>query len=103
MDQGPDPGGTRRLGDSTRAEVVDRVKALAAALSEDADEIDHRIGALRRRKKRVGKAHIGLDRRDLADAPQRLQEACKLRPAHGDPHPRPGLGQRPDHMAADEA
>ena len=47
--------------------------------------------------------HIGLDRDDLADAAERLEEAGKLRPAYGDAHARAGLGQRPHHMAANEA
>ena len=95
--------GARRLGNVARTLILHGLEGLLSARAKNADEIDHGIGALGRRKQRVRKAHIGLHRGDLADAAKRLKKACKLRPAHGNPHPGPGLGQRADHMAANEA
>ncbi len=52
---------------------------------------------------RVRVTDIRLHRRDLADAAKRLQMAGEVRAAHRDAHARAGLGERPDHMAADKA
>ena len=103
MDEGLRPGRARRFSHMPGAFVLHGFEGLLAAWAKNADEIDHRIGAVRRGKQRLRIAHIGLDRDDLADAAERLEEAGKLGPAHGDAHPRAGLGERPHHMAADEA
>ena len=50
-----------------------------------------------------GKAHIGLHGVDLADAAERLEMAGQFRPPDRHPHARPGLGDGPHHVAADEA
>ena len=103
MDERLRPGRARRLGNMPGAFVLHGLEGLLAARAKNADEIDHRIGAVRRSKQQLRVTHIGLDRDDLADAAERLEEACKLGPAHGDAHARAGLGQRAHHMAANEA
>ena len=103
MDERLHPGRARGLGHMPGAFVLHGVEGLPAARAKNADEIDHRIGAVRRSEQQVRVTHIGLDRDDLADAAERLEEACKLRPAHGDAHACAGLGQRPHHMAANKA
>ena len=40
---------------------------------------------------------------DLADPAERLQMAGEIRPAHRDADPVTALGQRPHHVAAEEA
>jgi len=55
------------------AERLHGVEALAAALEQDADEIDHRIGVAHRGIDRARIAQVGLDGMDLADPAHRLQ------------------------------
>ena len=94
---------SRRFRHVPGAFVLHRLEGLAPAGQEQAHQVDHGIGALRRREERGRVAHIGLHGVDLAHAAERLQMAGKLRPPHGHPHARAGLGDGPHHMAADEA
>ena len=73
------PGGAGRLGDGAGAEDMDGVEALAAALGEDADEIDHRVGALDGAVDRPAIAEIGLHRLDPADHAERLEDGRRDR------------------------
>ena len=59
-------GGQRHL---LGADGVDGVEALAAALEQDADQVDQHMGVARRRLDRGGVADIGLHGMDLADLP----------------------------------
>ena len=93
----------RGLGDGAGAAGLDAREVLAAALLQDADEVDHRIGALDRGRDRIGIAQIGLHGMDLADHAERLQEAGEIGPAHRDAHAIAALHQRAHDMAADEA
>ena len=79
------------------------VEPLAAALEQDADEIDHRIGIAHRGVNRARMAQVGLHRMDLADPAGRLQVDGEVRPSYRDPDAVAALGQRTHHMAAQEA
>ena len=93
-------GGERhRLG----AFGLHRVEALAAALEQNADQVDDDIGVAHRRRDRLRVAQIGLHRVDLPDPAHRPQKAGKLRPAHRDADAVAPPRQRPHHMAAEEA
>ncbi len=78
-------------------------EALAAVLLHDADEVDDRIGAHHCSRDRSGIAQIRLHRVNLADRPERLQEARKVRPPHGDTHPVAALDERAHDVAPEEA
>ena len=80
-----------------------RIETLAAALEQDADQIDQHIGVARRGLDRSGIAHIGLHGVDLADAAERLQVAGEFGPAHRDADAVVALGQRAHHVAAEKA
>ena len=67
-----------------RALGLDGIEALAAALEQDADQIDDDVGVAHRRRDRLRIAQIGLHRMDLADPAHRPQMAAQLRPAHRD-------------------
>ena len=79
-----------------------RVEALAPALEQDADQVDHHVGAARRRLDRARVAQVRLHRVDLADPAERLQVAGELRPPHRDADAVAALAQRADHMPAEE-
>jgi hypothetical protein len=103
MDQGLHPRGGCRRGDGPRPIGLHRLEFLAAALEEDADQVDRRIGA----GERGGDGLMVLDRhaerRDLPDVAERLQETRPRRMPHRDAD-RPAVpGQALDHVAADEA
>ena len=85
--------GVRRQRHLFGAISVHRVETLAAALEQDADQIDQHLRIAGRRFHRRSVAQIGLHRMDLADAAERLQEAGKLRPAHRHPDAIVALGQ----------
>ena len=85
------------------AEALHGVEALAAALEQDAGEVDHHVGVARRGLDRPRIAHVGLHRMDLADPAERLQMAGEVGPAHRDADAVVPFGQRADQMAAEEA
>ena len=92
-----------RLRDRLGAGALHRVEALAAALGQDADQIDDDVGVARRGLDRAGMAQVGLHGVDLPDPAERLQMAGELRPAHRDADAVMALGERADHVAAEEA
>src|SRR5690606_31394376 len=81
---------------------MEAAEAAAAALVQQADEIDHRIGPRERAGDLVAVADIAGDGDDLADAAQGLQEAGAFGIAHGDDDAPAVLGQRAHEIAADE-
>ena len=85
-----------------RRRGLHRIETLAAALEQDADQVDDDIGVAHRRLDRMRIAHIGLHRVDLADPADRLQMAGQFRPAHRDADAIVPVGQRPHHVAAEE-
>jgi len=97
------PGLGGRLGDRAGTFLVHRGEALMGGLVENGNQVDDGPGALYRGLDGVAVSHIGLHGIDLADIPKRLQMAGKIRAAHRDPHPVAAPGERPHHMAADEA
>ena len=99
----PRPVGSRRQRDRLGAKRLHGIEALASALEQDADQVDHHVGVARGRLDRSRIAQIGLHRVDLADAAERLQKAGKLGPAHRDPDTVAALGERAHHVAAEEA
>ena len=82
---------------------MDRVETLAAALGEDGDEVDDRVGAVDGAVDRPAVAEIGLDRLDPADHAERLEMAGEIGPADGGAHAPAALQERADDMAAEEA
>ena len=83
--------------------ALDGVETLLAALEQDADEIDRCAGVAHGGIDRGRIAHVRLHGVDLPDAPERLQMPGEIGPTHRHANPIPSLGQRPDHMAAEEA
>ncbi len=94
----------RRRGerDLLGAEALHGVEALAAALEQDAGEVDHHVGVARRGLDRARIAHVGLHGVDLADAAERLQMAGEIGPAHRDADAVVAFRQRAHQMAAEE-
>ena len=78
------------------------VESLAAALEQDANEIDDDVGIANRSLDRGAVAHIGLYGVDLADPAKRLQMAGEVGPPHRDADAVVAPGQRPDQMASQE-
>ena len=95
--------GRRRQRHRFGAARLDRIETLASALEQDADQVDHHVGAARRRIDRTGVAQIGLHRVDLADPAERLQVAGEVRPPYRDADPVAALAERADHVPAEEA
>src|SRR5262249_15807290 len=79
-----------------------RVEFLSPALEQDADKIDHHVGVARGRFDRGRMAHIGLHGMDLPDPAERLQEAGKLRAAHGDTNAGEEVGEWGEEVGAEE-
>jgi hypothetical protein len=102
MHENSDALGGRRAGDFARAEHMHRLEILPALLALDARQIDRSVGADQRRGDRGGIAQVGLDRMDLADIAERLQEAGKIRPANGDADAPAAPRQRAHDIAPDE-
>ena len=94
--------GCRRRGDKRRALRLDGVEGLLAALMQDADEIDHVVGALGRMLDGFRVTQVCLDGVDLPDRAKRVEMAGKLRPPHRDEHPVATLGKRAHHIAAEK-
>ncbi len=82
---------------------VHEIKALAAALEQNADQVDDHVGIARRRLDRSGVAQIGLHSVDLPNPAERLQVSGELGAAHRGADAVVALGQRAHHMAAEEA
>ncbi len=78
-------------------------KALAPRSFMNADEVDDRIGAAHGGRDRSRIAQIGLDRVDLTDHAQRLQEPGEIGPANRDAHAVAALDQRANDVAADKS
>ena len=102
MDQGrADCGGG--TGDLARPFSLKREESLPAGLLEDADEVHHRVGSLHRPGDGIRVAQVRLHGDDLPDLAERLQEQGEVRPPDRDPDTVAALGQRPHHMASEEA
>ena len=81
---------------------LDGLESLRAALVQDADQVDHRVGAGDGARDRGAVADVGGDRRHLPDHAGGLQEQGLVRAAHRDPHQPPGARQIGHHIASDE-
>ena len=97
MDQRPDPG---RGGDIGGAFDVDTLKSAPSALVEDADQVDHLIGAFNggRNLRRV--CDVGGPGHDLTDVAVDFEEIGGLDVADGDTDAPAGVGQPLDKMTA---
>src|SRR5712691_657352 len=91
------------LGDDGGPCGLHRLPILPAALVKNADEIDDGLRPFRGAPDRIRIAKVCLHGVDLTDAALRLQVKCKIGPAHGHANSPSALGERPYHMAADEA
>jgi hypothetical protein len=78
-------------------------EALFAAFEQDADEVDDDARPAHCSCDRRGVAQVGLHRMDLTDPAERLQMAGEIGTADGHPNAEIFLGQRPHHVAAQEA
>ena len=85
------------------AAAMHGVEALAAALEQNPDQIDHGIGIVHRRRHRIRVTQIGLDRVDLADPAHRPQMAAQVRAARRNAYPITAAGERAHHVAAEKA
>ncbi len=94
--------GHRRQRHRLGAEGLHGVEFLPAPLEQDADQIDHHVGVAGGRVDRFGVTQVGLHRVDLADPPDRLQEARKFRPAARHADAVAALGQRAHHVPAEK-
>ena len=63
---------------NARAERMHRIEALTPALGENADEVDHRVGAAHGGLYRVGITQVRLHGVDLSHASQRLEMADEI-------------------------
>ncbi len=99
----PDTGSRRFLGNRPRALGLHGLELLAAALMEDADQIDDGIGACDGARDRGAIPHIGGDGCHLPDDARGLQEQRLVRTAHRHPHRPVVTGQIRHHVAADES
>ena len=86
-----------------RAFRLHGLEALLAALEQDADEVDHHVGAAHRGLDRSRIAKVRLHRVDLPDAAERLEMTGEVRPPHGRAHPVALARERAHHVAAEEA
>ena len=75
-------GGGRGARDACGAFGLHGVEALLAALEQDADQVDHHVGAAHRGLDRVRIAQVRLHGMDLPDPAERLEMAREVRPAH---------------------
>ena len=99
----PGADGAGRARHRLRAFGMHRVEFLPPALEQNADEVDHHVGVAHGRRDRFRVAQVGLHGMDLADPAQRLQMPGRARagaPRRGCGSP---VGQRPHHVAAEEA
>ena len=69
---------------------------------QNADEVDHRVGASHCGGHELGVAQVRLHGMDLPDAAQRLQMTGEVRPAAGHAHAPAALGERADHVASEK-
>jgi len=98
-----DVGTARSLGDGTGAEAMNRVETLAAALTENGDEIDDGVSIGDGAIDRPAIPEIGLHRLDPADHAERLKVAGEIGAADRGPHPPAALQEGTDDLAAEEA
>ena len=103
MDEIGDAGIAGGAGHGAGAEGMHGVEALAAALGEDRDEVDHRIRAPQGSGDGSRIAHIGLDRMDLANLADGLQVEGEVGAAGGDPNAPALAGERAHDVAPEEA
>jgi hypothetical protein len=103
LDQCADPGRRREARDPARALALDAAEIAAAGLGEDADEVDHEVGADHGALHRGILLDVGEQRHDLADGAHRLEEQRGFGVAHRDPYDMAGSGEPFDHVTADEA
>ena len=102
LDEALDAGLARRLGDGTGAEDMHGLEGLPAAFAQHTDEIDDDLGVAQRGSERGPVADIGLDRLDLADAPQGLQVIGEIGATATGQDPEAVLSDGADHMPAEE-
>ena len=102
MDKIADSGGFDGLRDRAGAFRVNSREFLLAALGENADEIDRRVGAPQRGRHRRRVAHIGLHRHNLPRTAQRLQEEGEVGPAARHAHAPAVARQSPDNVTPNE-
>src|ERR1700720_71843 len=95
-------GGLSRARHRLRTGRHHRVKTLAAAFEQNADQVDHHIGVAHRRRDRFRVAKIGLHGVNLADPAHRLQMPGQFRPAHRDADAVATLGQRAHHVTTEK-
>src|SRR5262249_46704520 len=93
----------RRARDRTGAFGLHRLEALRAAFEQDADQVDDDVGLVDHRVDRAWVADVGLEGVDLADPAERLQMTGQFGAAHRDADAVVALGERPDHVPAEEA
>ena len=67
--------------------------------AQDADKVHHRVGIGNGGRDGGVVADIGLDGHDLADIADGLEEACKVRAAHGNAYP-PAAARKILHQVA---
>ena len=94
--------GPTGLGDGAGAEILNRVKSVAAGFEQDADAIDHMIRALDGSLDRIAVTQIGLHSSDLSNAAQGLKMEGQIGTAHRDPDPVAAPRKGPHHMAANK-
>ena len=97
------PGRLGGFGDGAGPLVVNGVERLLAGGGEDADRIDHDIGAFDGFRDGGRIAEIGLDRVDLADDAHRLQITGEVGTAGGGADAPAILGEGADRVASDKA
>ncbi len=97
-----DSGGLDGLRHRAGAFRVNGREFLLAALGENADEIDRRVGVAQRGRHRRRVAQIGLHRHNLPRTAQRLQEEGEIGPAARDAHAPAVARQSPHNVTPNE-
>jgi hypothetical protein len=102
VDKRANAGFLRRLGDRSCSEGLYGVETLPAPFAQNANEIDHRVGASNRRRHGRRITQIGLHGVNLTDPADGLQVKGKIGAADGDADSPTLPGERPDNMSANE-
>ncbi len=103
MGQALDAGGPGGLGDVDGALDVQGLELAAAGLEQDADQVDHGVGAPDRLGHGGLVGDVAADGLDLADVAGHAQLIGQGGLAHGDAHAPAALGQGPHHLGSDKA
>src|SRR5205814_1514492 len=96
------PGLARQTGEAGRRGVVHHIEALAAALAQDPDAIDHRVIAGENRLQQLLVVDTDVEETDLADIALELQEFGGAGVAGGDGQNNPAFREPLDDVAPDE-